>query len=66
MTFPTRSFAPTDLSQAEIVHTSTFGDNVNDTDTLESYKLERAEREHARRVRDMRHAGYGQRYGICG
>lgn len=67
MTFTRAIFDPSDLSPAETVHTATYGENgVNTTDTLESYKQDRADMLHAKRVRDMRHAGFGQRYGICG
>lgn len=63
MTFTRRIFEPTELSPAELVHTQTA---VNDGDTLESWKQDQADKRHAKRVRDMRHAGFGQRYGICG
>lgn len=69
MTFSTRSFEPTDLSPAEIVHTATYGytaPEANETVSMEAYKLEREHRAHYKRMRDMRAVGFGQRYGMCG
>jgi hypothetical protein len=67
MTFTRTVFAPTDLSPAEIVHATTYATNgVNTSDTLESYKREREERAHAKRVAAMRTVGFGRRVGYCG
>lgn len=64
MTF---TFTPQDRSDAEIVHVATFGDGkVNYSDTLESYKLEQAQKAHYRRVRAMRNVGFGARFSHCG
>jgi hypothetical protein len=67
MTFTRTVFAPTDLSPAEIVHAATYTPNgVNNSDTLESYKRDQADKRHAMRVRAMRDVGFGARVGYCG